>query len=105
MVPYTITGPAMMNILAAIPVTRPSLLNSRAAEVTAFEKPVIGTNVPAPANFAMLSYSFSPVKIAAAKISVIDVIVPALSSGRPSFPYRLSDTAYKTACHKCLYGI
>ena len=54
-VPYAITGPAMINIFAPVPGTRPSLLNSIAGDATAFAKPVIGTSVPAPANFAILS--------------------------------------------------
>ena len=33
-VPYTMTGPAMRNILAPVPVTRPSALNSMAALTT-----------------------------------------------------------------------
>lgn len=45
-VPKTMTGPAIMNILAAVPVMKPSLLNSRAGETTAFAKPVMGTRVP-----------------------------------------------------------
>ena len=40
-VPKTMTGPAIMNILAAVPVMKPSLLNSRAGETTAFAKPMI----------------------------------------------------------------
>ena len=53
--PYTSTGPAMVNILAARPRTRPSVLNSMAGAATALAKPVMGTNVPAPACLAMLS--------------------------------------------------
>lgn len=47
-VPYTITGPAMVNILAPVPSTRPSALNSMAALTTALAKPVMGTSDPAP---------------------------------------------------------
>ena len=43
------TGPAMMNIFAPVPSTRPSVLNSMAALTTALAKPVMGTRVPAPA--------------------------------------------------------
>ena len=46
-----------MKILDPTPSTYPSLTESRASEVTAFEKPVIGTRVPAPAHFAILSKS------------------------------------------------
>ena len=45
-VPYTMTGPAMRNILAPVPVTRPSALNSMAALTTALAKPVMGTSDP-----------------------------------------------------------
>ena len=51
--PNTKTGPATTNSLAAIPVTNPSDLNSKAGETIAFANPVIGTNVPAPARFAI----------------------------------------------------
>ncbi len=54
-IPKTNTGPAIVNIFAAMPRTYPSLLNSIAGETIAFAKPVIGTIVPAPANFAILS--------------------------------------------------
>ena len=40
-VPYTMTGPAMVNILAPVPKTRPSVLNSMAALTTALAKPVM----------------------------------------------------------------
>ena len=42
-VPKVMTGPATVNILAAMPVTKPSDLKSSAGEVTALEKPVMGT--------------------------------------------------------------
>ena len=46
------TVPPNLNILAPIPVTKPSLLASNALEVILLEKPVIGIiNVPAPAFF------------------------------------------------------
>ena len=45
----------MMNIFAAVPVMKPSALNSMAGETTELAKPVIGTIVPAPATFAMSS--------------------------------------------------
>ena len=48
------TGPATVNIFAAIPVTNPSDLKSSAGEVTALEKPVMGTSVPAPPKRASL---------------------------------------------------
>ena len=48
-VPNTITGPATVNILTAVPVISPSARKSMAGEATALAKPVMGTNVPAPA--------------------------------------------------------
>ena len=52
--PYTITGPATINIFAPMPVIRPSLLKSIAGEATALAKPVMGTSVPAPPKRASL---------------------------------------------------
>ena len=46
-VPYTMTGPAMRNILAPVPGTRPSALNSMAALTTALAKAGAGSLVPA----------------------------------------------------------
>ena len=63
------TGPAIVNILAAMPVTKPSALNSIAGETTALAKPVIGTIVPAPAIFAISSYQLRPVRTALRKTS------------------------------------
>lgn len=54
-IPKTKTGPAIINILEPIPITCPSLLNSIAGATIEFANPVIGTMVPAPAYFAMLS--------------------------------------------------
>ena len=54
-IPNTMTGPAMVNIFAAIPVTNPSLLNSMAGATTEFANPVTGTSVPAPACLAILA--------------------------------------------------
>ena len=48
------TGPAIVNILAPTPRIYPSETLSIVTELIAFAKPVIGTNVPAPANFAIL---------------------------------------------------
>ena len=45
----------MIKSFAPRPVINPSALNSIAGEETAFAKPVIGTRVPAPACFAILS--------------------------------------------------
>ena len=64
------TGPAIMNIFAPTPGIKPSLLNSIAGDATAFEKPVIGTRVPAPPIFAILSYQPKAVKRAPRKIRV-----------------------------------
>ena len=41
-IPYTSTGPAMVNIFAATPKTNPSFLNSIAGDTTALANPVIG---------------------------------------------------------------
>ena len=66
-----------MNIFAPIPKTWPSLLNSIAGAVIEFEKPVIGTIVPAPACFAIVPYQFMAVQNEATAIKVIEVQVPA----------------------------
>ena len=60
--PYTITGPAMVNILAPTPITYPSDLYSIAGETIEFAKPVIGTKDPAPANFPILLNTLREVK-------------------------------------------
>ena len=44
--PYAITGPAILKMLAPVPITMPSALNSSAGDTTEFAKPVIGTIVP-----------------------------------------------------------
>ena len=62
--PNTKTGPATVNILAPSPVINPSLLNSMAGDTMEFAKPVIGTSVPAPATFAILSYQPNAVNTA-----------------------------------------
>lgn len=77
-VPQTITGPAMMNILAHIPNIMPSFLNSKAGLVIEFEKPVIGTIVPAPAKAPNLSKTPIPVKKDAKNIKNIKVNAQAL---------------------------
>ena len=82
-IPYKITGPAMVNILAPTPRTNPSLLNSSAGDTMAFANPVMGTTVPAPACFAMLSNKPKPVSNAERKISVHEARVPASSSDNP----------------------
>ena len=81
--PYTITGPAMMNILAPKPVIKPSVLNSIAGELIAFAKPVIGTSVPAPACLAILSYTPSIVSSTPKKISDTETKVFASVSSNP----------------------
>ena len=70
--PYSITGPAIVNIFAPVPATIPSVFASRAGETTEFAKPVIGTSVPAPACLAIFGYMSSPVKSAPRKISETD---------------------------------
>jgi len=59
-VPKTITEPASLNIFPPTPKTKPSLLCSIEAEATVFAKPVTGTAVPAPAHWAIRSYTPSP---------------------------------------------
>ena len=70
-IPYTSTGPAMVNIFAATPKTNPSFLNSMAGDTTALANPVIGTTVPAPAKLAILSYTPIPVNNAPKKTIII----------------------------------
>lgn len=84
--PYTITGPAMVNIFAAVPRIIPSVLNSTAGAAMELANPVIGTSVPAPACFAILSYRLSPVSNADTTTSDMDAAVPAASFSRPSNP-------------------
>lgn len=78
--PNTSTGPAILNILAPMPNTCPSALNSIAGDTIELEKPVMGTNVPAPANLAIFEKSPSDVKIAAAAINTIEAVVLEVSS-------------------------
>ncbi len=73
--PYTITGPAMENICAAVPSTMPSCLNSSAGETTELAKPVIGTIVPAPAWRAILSNTPIPVRMAVIIITTQGVAI------------------------------
>ena len=87
--PYKITGPAMVKILAPTPKTYPSVFASSAGDTTEFAKPVIGTIVPAPASFASFGYISSPVSSALKNIRVIDVAVDAVSSSSPVFLYKL----------------
>lgn len=67
------TGPAIENICAAVPSTKPSCFHSSAGDTTLFAKPVIGTIVPAPACLAILSKTPIPVKIAVIIINTLDV--------------------------------
>ena len=53
--PFTITGPATVNILTQSPNMIPSFLNSIAGLVIELENPVIGTIDPAPAKTPILS--------------------------------------------------
>ena len=76
-IPYTSTGPAMVNIFAATPKTNPSFLNSMAGDTTALANPVIGIIDPAPALLPIKSYTPNPVKKAPINISVIEVAVDA----------------------------
>ena len=75
----------MVNIFAPTPSTIPSGLASRAGETTELAKPVIGTIVPAPANFASFGYISSPVSSAPKNIRIIDVYPADVSSSKPHF--------------------
>ena len=79
------TGPAMVKILAPSPKTNPSDLNSMAGDATALANPVMGTNVPAPACFAKLSYTSNAVSSTLAAMSTTQhnmraslVVIPSL---------------------------
>ena len=54
-------GPASLNILPPTPSTYPSLLCSIADDAIVFANPVTGTTVPAPAHWAIVSYTPNPV--------------------------------------------
>ena len=82
-IPYAITGPAILNIFAPTPITKPSVLNSRAGDTTELAKPVIGTIVPAPACLAILSKTPIPVRIAVIIISTDGVNALTYSSEKP----------------------
>ena len=79
-IPKTMTGPATMNILTHIPNMTPSRLNSIALEQMLFAKPVIGTIVPAPANFAMSSNTPIPVKTQVMNMIIVNVQAPSSAS-------------------------
>ena len=83
--PNTKTGPATVNILAPSPVINPSLLNSMAGDTMEFAKPVIGTSVPAPATFAILSYQPNAVNTAEIRMRLTDTKALASLSSRPRF--------------------
>ena len=70
-IPNTITGPAMENILAQSPRTIPSRLCSIAGLTMELANPVMGTMLPAPPNAPILSYTPNPVNIAVNKIIVM----------------------------------
>ena len=72
-IPYTNTGPAILNKFAPTPITYPSFLNSIAGDTIEFAKPVIGIIDPAPALLPIRSYTPSPVRKEPIKINVIDV--------------------------------
>ena len=77
-IPYTNTGPAILNKLAPTPKTNPSLLYSIAGDTIELANPVIGIIDPAPALFPIKSYTPNPVKKAPININVIEVAVPAV---------------------------
>ena len=70
----------MVNILQPIPNTWPSFWNSIAGAATELAKPVIGTIVPAPANWPILSKIPNPVKSDVIKTIVIDTKLLAVFS-------------------------
>ena len=80
--PYRITGPAIVNILAPTPNTWPSFLNSIAAAATELANPVIGTSSPAPANLVILGYSPAAVSRTEINISIREHHVDALVLSR-----------------------
>ena len=100
--PYTITGPAMVNIFAPTPRMKPSVLNSTAGAAMALAKPVMGTKVPAPANLAILSYRLNPVSSAEMATNVTEQAVPAVSLLRTLIPVQkeLSHAADQSADQK-----
>ena len=73
----------MANIFVPTPSIKPSDLASIAHELMAFEKPVIGTRVPAPACFASFSYQPGPVHTELKATSIMEVHVPASVRSRP----------------------
>lgn len=93
--PKTKTGPETMNIFAPKPVIKPSLLNSIAGETMEFAKPVIGTSVPAPACFAMLSYQPRAVRVAESKMRLTETAALASLSSRPMDRYKLHSACPK----------
>lgn len=78
----------MTNIFAPSPRINPSLLNSKAGEAMEFANPVMGTNVPAPANFAILPNKLNPVSKQLRKISEIEESDEAVSLSTPKETYR-----------------
>ena len=81
--PYTITGPARLNIFAPVPRILPSVLNSTAGDTTEFAKPVMGTAVPAPAYFAIFEKVPVAVRIAVITIRVVGTANFTSSSVKP----------------------
>ena len=77
----------MANSFAHVPVMIFSLLNSIAGETTAFAKPVIGTSVPAPQCWAILSYTPTAVRVADRPMSVTLTKPRACVSGSPAARY------------------
>ena len=69
----------MVKILTPIPNTWPSFLYSIAGAATELANPVIGTNTPAPANFAIGEKRWSAVNKIEIPIKQIDTQVPTSS--------------------------
>ena len=66
------TGPAIVNIFTPIPNTCPSFLYSIAGATTLFAKPVIGTKLPAPPQFASDGYQFKLVSTMLHNTSIME---------------------------------
>ena len=78
------TGPQIEKIFAPTPRTYPSLFASIAWLVTEFEKPLIGTSVPAPAWRAIVSKTPRSVRVDASAMIIRETSVGATLSSTPS---------------------
>ena len=108
-IPYTRTGPATVNIFAPTPIIYPSDLYSIAGDTIELANPVIGTIVPAPANFPIALNKFNDVKNALIPIKIIATTLPALSVSNPLY-LQISEIncpyyTYKSSNPKCIKAI